>query len=138
MEYAVYLIGAAADEPLAQAIIAGSGNAMAKSLCGQFNFLQSAALMENAQMNFVNDSAPMHFASAVNAPTAAVYCSTIPSFGYGPLAENASVIEVQEQLACRPCGIHGHTACPERHFNCALHIREEQLLQVLPGFSKPL
>lgn len=130
----VYLIGAATDEPLAQTIISGSGNSNVVSLCGQLNFLQSAALMEKALMNYVNDSAPMHFASAVNAPTAAIYCSTIPSFGFGPLSANASVIEVREPLACRPCGIHGHAACPQGHFNCAFHINEDQLLQVLPVY----
>ena len=83
-------------------------------------------------MNYVNDSAPMHFASAVNAPTAAIYCSTVPSFGFGPLSTKAVVIEIQEPLACRPCGIHGHAACPEGHFNCALHIKDEQLLNALP------
>lgn len=128
----VYLIGAASDEPLAQTIISGTGNSNVVSLCGQLNFLQSAALMEKALMNYVNDSAPMHFASAVNAPTAAVYCSTIPSFGFGPLSANATIIEVKELLACRPCGIHGHAVCPEGHFNCAFHIKEDQLLQVLP------
>nr|WP_214460441.1 glycosyltransferase family 9 protein [Flavihumibacter fluvii] len=128
----VYLIGAPGDETFAQLIISGSGHTMATSLCGQLNFLQSAALMKKALMNYVNDSAPMHFASAVNAPTAAIYCSTVPSFGFGPLSTKAVVIEVQEPLTCRPCGIHGHAACPEGHFNCAMHIKDEQLLNALP------
>jgi ADP-heptose:LPS heptosyltransferase len=45
--------------------------------------------MKDAAMNYVNDSAPMHFASAVNAPVTAVYCSTIPAFGFGPLSDRS-------------------------------------------------
>lgn len=92
------------------------------NLCGQLSFLQSAALMEGALMNYVNDSAPMHMCSAVNAPVCAVYCSTVPGFGYGPLSDRSFVIQSQEALPCRPCGIHGHKACPEGHFRCATGI----------------
>ena len=70
-------------------------------------------------MNYVNDSAPLHIASAVDAPVTAVFCSTVPAFGYGPLSTNAHVVETEEKLACRPCGPHGHGKCPEGHFKCA-------------------
>ena len=83
-------------------------------------------------MNYVNDSAPMHFASAMDAPVAAIYCSTVPSFGFGPLSTQSYIIEVHEQLACRPCGLHGKAACPLGHFNCARLIHAQQLLSVLP------
>jgi heptosyltransferase-2 len=69
-------------------------------------------------MNFVNDSAPMHFASAMNAPTTAFFCSTIPEFGFGPLSEFSRIVEASEELACRPCGLHGKKACPLGHFKC--------------------
>ncbi|MBK9012727.1 MAG: glycosyltransferase family 9 protein [Saprospiraceae bacterium] len=86
---------------------------------GEFSFLESAALMKNASMNFVNDSAPLHFASAVDAPVTAVFCSTVPSFGFWPLSTNSVIVETLEELACRPCGLHGKNACPEGHFNCS-------------------
>ena len=79
-------------------------------------------------MNYTNDSAPLHFATAMNAPLTAVFCSTVPAFGFGPLRDQARVVEVQERLACRPCGLHGHKACPEGHFACAMKITNEQLL----------
>lgn len=82
-------------------------------------------------MNYVNDSAPMHFASAMNAPVTAVYCSTLPGFGFGPLSDKKFIIETTALLPCRPCGLHGRKACPESHFKCAFGIREEQLLEVL-------
>ncbi len=82
--------------------------------------------MKGAGMNYMNDSAPMHMASAVNAPTNAVFCSTVPSFGFGPLSDGARVIETEETLSCRPCGLHGKKQCPLDHFNCAYQIRKDQ------------
>jgi heptosyltransferase-2 len=130
-ELNIYIIGAPADEPLAESIIAGLPGKKIKSLCGKLSFLQSTALIRDAKMNYVNDSAPMHFASSVNAPTAAIYCSTVPAFGFGPLSEIRAIIETEEYLTCRPCGLHGYAACPEGHFKCAWGIREDQLLNVL-------
>ncbi|MBV9986181.1 MAG: glycosyltransferase family 9 protein, partial [Chitinophagaceae bacterium] len=80
----VYLLGAPGDRDLCENIRASVEIVPVISLAGQLDFLQSAALQEDALMNYVNDSAPMHFASAVNAPVTAVYCSTIPAFGFGP------------------------------------------------------
>ncbi|MFH1936604.1 MAG: glycosyltransferase family 9 protein [Bacteroidota bacterium] len=92
------------------------------NVAGQLTLLESAALMKGARMNFTNDSAPMHLASAVNAPVTVIYCSTSPDFGFGPLSDDAAIIEVQEKLTCRPCGLHGRNSCPERHFRCATDI----------------
>jgi len=73
-------------------------------------------------MNYVNDSGPLHLASATNAPVTAFFCSTIPAFGFGPLSANSIIVETHEKLTCRPCGLHGKTACPEGHFLCAKSI----------------
>lgn len=128
----VYLLGAPGDHALCESIGSGSQHTSIINLAGKLNFLQSAALMKEAIMNYVNDSAPMHFASSVNAPVAAVYCSTIPAFGFGPLSDQSHIIEVTEALSCRPCGLHGKKACPLEHFNCARLITRQQLLAVLP------
>jgi heptosyltransferase-2 len=127
-DYKIYLLGGAADMPMAEEIMSCIQHTDVQSLCGQLNFLQSAALMQGAAMCYVNDSGPLHFASAVNAPVTAIYCSTVPAFGFGPLRENGRVVEIAERLYCRPCGLHGHKACPEGHFRCALEITNEQLL----------
>jgi heptosyltransferase-2 len=126
--YKIYLLGGPSDEPMAQTLIQNSRNGKIDSLCRSLTFLQSAALMQGAVMNYVNDSAPLHFASSVNAPVTAVYCSTVPAFGFGPLSDNSRIVEIEERLYCRPCGLHGHPACPQGHFRCALDIKTEQLL----------
>ncbi len=90
--YTVYLLGAPSDKELCAQI--ADTRAGAVNLSGTLSFLQSASLMKDAVMNYVNDSAPMHFASAVNAPVTAVYCSTIPAFGFGPLSDNRHIVEI--------------------------------------------
>lgn len=119
----IYLIGAPDDKALCDRIASSSGRAGVINLCGELNLLQSAALMKDAEMNYVNDSAPMHLASSMNAATSAIFCSTIPEFGFGPLSDNALVLQVEEELKCRPCGLHGKKACPEGHFDCGFKIK---------------
>ncbi len=126
--YPVYLLGAPSDSDLAESILAKIRRGYVKNLCGKLGFLQSAALMQGAEMNYANDSAPLHFATAMNAPVTGVFCSTVPAFGFGPLRANGKVVEIKERLYCRPCGLHGHKACPEGHFRCALEITNDQLL----------
>jgi ADP-heptose:LPS heptosyltransferase len=128
----VYLLGAPSDSEAVERIRQGVGSERVVNLSGKLSFLESAALMKGAQMNYVNDSAPLHLASAMNAPTTAIFCSTIPQFGFGPLADDSHRIEIEEILDCRPCGLHGHKKCPLGHFQCAYGIRTEQLMQRLP------
>lgn len=113
----VFIIGAASDSDLAERIRVRTTNPQVVNLCGQLSLLQSAALMKGAIRCHVNDSGPLHLASAVNAPVTAYFCSTIPSFGFGPLSDDSKINEVKG-LTCRPCGIHGHRTCPEGHFRC--------------------
>jgi lipopolysaccharide heptosyltransferase II len=126
----IFLLGAPADHHVCESIRLASGFSGAINLAGKLSFLESAALMKGARMNFVNDSAPMHLASAMNAPVTAIYCSTVPSFGFGPLSDKSFVIETKEKLDCRPCGLHGFKDCPKGHFKCAYTISVDQLISV--------
>jgi len=130
-KYTVYLLGGKGNFEEAEDIRRRAGRNNATVLAGQLSFLQSAALMQRAVMNYVNDSAPLHFASATNAPVTAVYCSTIPGFGYYPLSDYHHIVQTTLDLECRPCGLHGHKACPMGHFKCALTIETEHLLKPL-------
>jgi len=130
-EYQVFLLGAPSDRSLCEQIVQQAGRAEVQSLCGQLSFLESAALIKDARMNYVNDSAPLHIASAMNAPVTAVFCSTIPEFGFGPLSQQSFIIETKEKLPCRPCGLHGKKDCPLHHFNCATTIEISEVLSTL-------
>ncbi|MBN2174238.1 MAG: glycosyltransferase family 9 protein [Bacteroidales bacterium] len=129
--YRIYFLGSKNDAEICERIISESSYNNSMNLAGKLRFLESASLMKNAIMNFVNDSAPMHLASAVNAPVTAIFCSTVPAFGFGPLSEKSHVVETRLPLDCRPCGLHGFNKCPERHFKCALTIDKKELLNQL-------
>jgi heptosyltransferase-2 len=124
----VYLLGAPNDNNICEEIKHKSSNQNIENLAGSLNLLESAALMKDAAMNYTNDSAPMHLASAMNAPTVAIFCSTVPEFGFGPLASKSVIVQAKEKLGCRPCGLHGKKSCPEVHFRCAYTIDIQDLL----------
>ncbi len=131
----IFLLGGPDDVSLCNDIYETCPGTHVKILAGKLSFLQSAALMSYSQMNYVNDSAPMHFASAMNAPVTAIYCSTVPEFGFGPLSDIRHIVEVKEKLYCRPCGLHGYASCPEKHFRCAMDVQVGQLTETLPKWK---
>ena len=128
VEYKIYVIGGPGDAPIADAIISKAQRKDVENLCGKMTYLQSAALMKTAAMNYTNDSAPLHFASAMDANVTGVFCSTISSFGFGPMHNKGKIVEIDYKLYCRPCGLHGRKKCPEGHFKCAKDITNDQLL----------
>ncbi|MCE2686323.1 MAG: glycosyltransferase family 9 protein [Cryomorphaceae bacterium] len=113
----IYLLGAPSDRAYLDEIVKNTRSTQVVNLAGQLSLLQSAALMAGAKHNYVNDSGPLHLASATNAPVSAFFCSTVPEFGFGPLSDQSGIIEVKD-LDCRPCGLHGHKSCPKGHFRC--------------------
>jgi heptosyltransferase-2 len=127
----IFLVGGPSDFDLCESIRKEISDSRIVTLAGSLSFLQTAALMKNAVMNYVNDSAPMHIASAMNAPVTVFYCSTVPWFGFGPLSTNSIIAETPEKLDCRPCGLHGYKQCPKGHFKCATTIMVDK-------FSLPL
>ncbi|CAN5889748.1 glycosyltransferase family 9 protein [soil metagenome] len=129
--FKIYLLGGKDNVEECAAILSAACNKNLEILAGKLSFLQSAALMKRATMNYVNDSAPLHFTSAVNAPATAIFCSTIPAFGYTPLSDRSFIVETKEQLACRPCGLHGKKACPLGHFKCGYGIETAQVIETI-------
>ncbi len=127
----IYLLGGKDNIAECENIVKKANRNNVVIVAGKLSFLQSTALMKNAMMNYVNDSAPLHFSSAINAPVTAIFCSTAPVLGYTPLSDRSYIVETKENLSCRPCGFHGHKVCPLGHFKCALTISNEQLLEPL-------
>ena len=117
--YIIYLIGGKQDIALCEKIKAETDDKKIKIFAGKLSFLESAALIQQAKMTYTNDSAPLHFASAMNAPVTAIFCSTIPEFGFGPLSDNSVTVETDTNLPCRPCGLHGKKKSPKKHFKCS-------------------
>jgi heptosyltransferase-2 len=113
----IFLLGAPSDRAYLDEIVKKTSSKNVVNLAGKLTLLQSAALMAGAKHNYVNDSGPLHLASATNATVSAFFCSTVPEFGFGPLSDQSNIIEVKN-LDCRPCGLHGHKVCPKGHFKC--------------------
>ncbi|MEO6814573.1 MAG: glycosyltransferase family 9 protein [Ginsengibacter sp.] len=130
-QFKIYLLGGKEDIGFCEKIKNNVSNNKVEILAGKLNFLSSAALMKKATMNYTNDSAPLHFASAMDAPVTAIFCSTVPRFGFYPLSTRTYIVETDEFLPCKPCGLHGWNACPLGHFKCALTIDTQKLLNTL-------
>jgi heptosyltransferase-2 len=128
----ILLIGSAADKALCAGIEGAAGHPGILNLAGTMRLTETAAYLKHAVMNYCQDSAPLHLASAVNAPVTAIYCSTVPAFGFSPLSHRSHILETEEALPCRPCGLHGLDACPKGHFRCA-QIDPRRLLSKLDG-----
>lgn len=124
--FQLYFIGAPSDKAFIDEIIEDSKNCI--NLSGKLSLIESAALMKNAKRVIVNDSAPLHLASSVNAKITAIFCSTVPAFGYGPVSDDSVIIEIKEELNCRPCGLHGKNSCPKEHFKCSKLIKIQDIL----------
>ncbi len=120
-EKTIYLLGGPSDKLLCETIKNAGVHISIHNLAGELSLLESCELMKYAVMNYVNDSGPLHLASSVNAPTTAFFCSTVPVYGFFPLSDKSTVVEVKN-LYCKPCGLHGYKTCPEGHFKCGKEI----------------
>ena len=107
------------DDADAAALIAAECRAPDRviNLIGHTKLGDLTALVPQLSLMICNDSAPIHFASAYNVPTIAVFGATVTAQGFGPLSEQSFVAQNLE-LECRPCGDHGHQKCPLGHFKC--------------------
>lgn len=132
-EIDIVLTGGKGDTALCDDIIRQAGKP-AENAAGRYTMLESAALIAEAEVTVSNDSAPVHMASAMNAPVIEIYCSTIPKFGFYPLSDNMRVVETAENLSCRPCGLHGKKACPLGHFKCGTEILPHYVAQAVRDF----
>lgn len=67
------------------------------------------------------DSGPMHLAQGIGLPVAAIFCSSVAAFGFAPTGGDAGLMQ-PEDLACRPCGVHGRNHCWLGHWRCVRDI----------------
>lgn len=74
------------------------------------------------------DSGPMHVGIAVRTPVIAIFGPTTKEFGFYPVFNNSSVLEI-DGLYCRPCHVHGSDNCPEKHFRCMKEISVDMVLE---------
>lgn len=121
-DYTPILIGGKEEQPLCDRL----SYLGAINWAGQLSLMQSVSLMERSLCAYVQDSAPMHMATAVGLKTCAIYCSTAPIWGFGPKSPESIVYQLGD-LACRPCDIKGLSTCPKGHFRCGKDLSPYQV-----------
>lgn len=138
--YQVVLFGVPGDREVGDAVLNDSdpGDATAAgaaNLAGKTTLQELVALIDRCEVFITNDTGPMHIAVARDVPVVAIFGPTVPSQGFGPYSEKAVVVETKD-LPCRPCGRHGHRACPEKHFLCMKRITPSQVLEAFDRVSE--
>ena len=123
-------LGAKEEEPLAaqMQLAVGTRSDQVLNTAGVTSFSDLRWLFPQLDLVISNDSAPIHYASAFNIPTLAIFGATVSAMGFGPLAEKSHVLEI-EGLACRPCGDHGPQVCPLQHFRCMRELSVDQVYE---------
>lgn len=101
--------------PLAGIAAGPGGTSRLLDLSGKTSLPVLAAVVGRLQCYLTNDSGPMHLAWAQRTPVTALFGPTVRGLGFVPRG-NSAIMETDEP--CRPCGLHGHKACPQKHFRC--------------------
>lgn len=94
-------------------------------LSGQLPLPLLAAYLGKLACYVTNDSGPMHLAWIQHTPVTAVFGPTTRSLGFFPRGPAAHVCETP--LDCRPCGLHGPSACPKGHHRCMNDVPPDQV-----------
>ena len=116
------------DQTAAASLVAAAPESQPLNLSGKTSLGSLKSVLSRAQLVVSNDSSPLHMAIAVGRPVVGVFGPTTRELGFFPLApEGRSAVAEVPGLECRPCGLHGHQACPAGHFRCMLDLREEQV-----------
>ncbi len=130
--YFVILIGGRDDEKLCRTIET-KFDSQVKSFAGKLSVLESVVLLKKSSLLISNDSAPTHLGMLADIPTITIYCSTVPQFGFYPYTEKSKSVSLDD-LKCKPCGIHGHTECPIKTFDCGMKLLPESIIREVDGF----
>src|SRR5262249_25677757 len=133
-EAGVVLVGAGNDTEL-RSHLKDLNSPLLLDLLGKSNLRVSAEIVRRARAVVTNDSAPLHLASAMKTPTVALFCATVPEFGFGPwhtVSENVGVAG----LSCRPCRRHGGNSCPTGTHACRINLTPEMVLSALDRLLK--
>jgi heptosyltransferase-2 len=103
----VAILGAAPERPLAEDVAAAMRHP-ARVLAGETTLADLVGVLSRLRVLVTNDSGPMHLASALGTPVAAVFGPT----DAGETAPVGPARLVSEPVHCAPCGLR---ACPIDH-----------------------
>ena len=121
----VLLVGGKNEEEWNAGIEKAAAPGSVLNLTGRTGMDDLMALISRLKLFITNDSGPMHIAVALGVPVAAVFGPTTRELGFFPYGKNNLVLE--EELACRPCALHGSKKCPRGHFLCMRMITPDKV-----------
>lgn len=128
----IVLLGGNGDSQAAGEVMASSGRGV-ENLVGKTTLKQALGVLSRCRLYIGNDSALLHFASALQVPCVGIFGPTVPAQGFSPL-DSSSVVVEKKGLSCRPCGAHGPMKCPEGHFKCMAEIPPLEVIQAAERF----
>jgi ADP-heptose:LPS heptosyltransferase len=128
------LLGGDSEKEAAETIVQASPLNTVNA-CGRLSLLQSAEVIQNADVVVSNDTGMMHIAAAFKKPLVSLWGNTVPGFGmypYYPAGQESSfVILENNELTCRPCSKLGFKECPKGHFDCMMKILPESIVAAI-------
>lgn len=125
--YFIFLIGGEEDKNLCGNISSNFPENL-RNVTGSLSISESVELLKKCSVLISNDSAPTHLGMIADIPTLTIYCSTVPAFGFYPYNAKSTYVSFDD-LSCKPCGIHGHQACPVKTLDCAYKLLPETVIQ---------
>ncbi len=127
--FKVLILGAESDADCA-AEIERKARVPVVNLAGKTDLITSAAVISRLRILVTNDSAPLHVAAACKVSVVAVFCATVPEFGFAPWGVAHECVGLPE-LSCRPCGRHGAQRCPVGTNACAKSLPAEAVISAV-------
>lgn len=127
--FKIGLVGSKDERPLCEEISKKLSESLieVRNYAGETSLVELAYLLRTGRALITNDSGAMHAAAVSGLPTVAIFGPTTLSLGFRPW--NNQAVVVQKDLACRPCGKHGHKACPLGHHDCMEKIEARQVMK---------
>lgn len=127
LQHPVVLLGGSEDVEAAEVIMQLQTGTVWNA-AGQFNFNQSASLIERSIGVIAHDTGLMHVASAFKKPIISVWGGTVPEFGMSPyLPGKGSHIVEPRHLKRRPCSKLGNR-CKYKACRCVEEVSEDEII----------
>jgi len=130
-QYDVYVMGGPDEAALANELQKKVPQVIV--LAGKLKLTESIQILTQFDVIICNDSSPSHMASLLNKPVISIFGPTTLSLGFRPWGNQVKVIE-NNQLDCRPCGLHGHKQCPLGHHKCMVDIPVSAVFEAAQSF----
>lgn len=119
-----FLLGTAAERPIAAEILAGKFEGHVHNKMGETSLAELISLLKECDLLLTNDTGTMHLANAFNLPLVALFGSTDPT-KTGPQGQHHLVL--QYPVSCNPCFLR---TCPI-DFPCMLGIKPEAVVKAI-------